>query len=199
MPTKNPTPAPSTQKPLATGSCLCKSIQYTLTAPPIYSAICHCPNCRKTSGSAFATNCRFPKPGLHVHPFAPSSSTTDTTPTTTTTNNDKNTTDNANNDNGNIHLRTYEDSDTVSGATFSRQFCGRCGSSLFASSDREPDVVLVATGSLDRGDRGWGSAAGFADETLRPRVEFFRGEKRGWMEEWRREGQGEGEGDGEGG
>lgn len=59
-------------------------------------------------------------------------------------------------------------------------------------------MVLVATGSLDRGGGGWGGAAGFADETLRPRVEFFSGEKRGWMEGWRREGEGQEEGDGDG-
>lgn len=41
----------------------------------------------------------------------------------------------------------------VSSEHVTREFCGRCGSPLFWSSDEEPDVVGVALGTVD-GDPG---------------------------------------------
>ena len=38
------------------GGCQCGSLRYELTAPPITIACCHCTNCQKISGSAFAIN-----------------------------------------------------------------------------------------------------------------------------------------------
>ncbi|RVX73845.1 hypothetical protein B0A52_02735 [Exophiala mesophila] len=39
-----------------TGGCYCGLITYTLTASPIFVNCCHCRNCQKLSGSAFAIN-----------------------------------------------------------------------------------------------------------------------------------------------
>lgn len=38
------------------GSCLCGSVSYKLTAAPLLTAICHCTHCQKQSGSAFSIN-----------------------------------------------------------------------------------------------------------------------------------------------
>ena len=70
-------------------------------------------------------------------------------------------------------MRTYNDSDTVSGATLSKSFCGVCGSILFAENDRHEDVVFVASGSVD---------AGLDDEDLKPKVEYFCKDRRAWMD-----------------
>ncbi|KDQ52658.1 hypothetical protein JAAARDRAFT_39927 [Jaapia argillacea MUCL 33604] len=41
------------------GSCLCRRVQYELTGSPFHVTICHCENCRKTTGSAFMSNALF--------------------------------------------------------------------------------------------------------------------------------------------
>jgi len=38
------------------GTCVCKTITYTLTAPPMITHCCHCTYCQKETGSAFALN-----------------------------------------------------------------------------------------------------------------------------------------------
>jgi len=39
-----------------TGECLCGLIKYEITGRPFRVANCHCDDCRKVTGSAFATN-----------------------------------------------------------------------------------------------------------------------------------------------
>lgn len=39
-----------------TGSCLCGAVRYELTQEPAWAHNCHCSRCRKTRGSAFASN-----------------------------------------------------------------------------------------------------------------------------------------------
>jgi len=36
------------------GGCACGAVRYELTEEPIFQLICHCTDCRKASGSAFA-------------------------------------------------------------------------------------------------------------------------------------------------
>ena len=43
-----------------TGKCLCGAVQYELSQRPVWSHNCHCSRCRRTSGSAFASNLFFP-------------------------------------------------------------------------------------------------------------------------------------------
>jgi hypothetical protein len=38
------------------GSCLCKRVTYSVTADPQAFYLCHCSQCRKVTGSAFASN-----------------------------------------------------------------------------------------------------------------------------------------------
>ncbi len=36
------------------GSCLCGNITYTCSSVPLFSALCHCSACQKSTGSAFS-------------------------------------------------------------------------------------------------------------------------------------------------
>ena len=38
-----------------TGGCLCGAVRYTAEADPAHAGICHCRDCQKFTGSAFAT------------------------------------------------------------------------------------------------------------------------------------------------
>lgn len=39
-----------------TGGCLCGALRYRISAPPLFVYNCHCTNCQRTGGGAFATN-----------------------------------------------------------------------------------------------------------------------------------------------
>ncbi|KAJ7880058.1 DUF636 domain-containing protein [Mycena olivaceomarginata] len=51
-------------------------------------------------------------------------------------------------------LRKYDDNDTTSGNTLTRQFCANCGSSLFMSSPAKPEEITVSLDAVD--DHAWG-------------------------------------------
>lgn len=36
------------------GSCFCRSVSYTLSAPPVLSAYCHCTNCQRLKGAYYS-------------------------------------------------------------------------------------------------------------------------------------------------
>jgi hypothetical protein len=38
------------------GSCFCGEVKYRLTSPPMFVNCCHCTDCQKQTGSAFAIN-----------------------------------------------------------------------------------------------------------------------------------------------
>ena len=42
-----------------TGGCLCGAIRFEVNGEPIREAMCHCDDCRRVTGSAFATNIFF--------------------------------------------------------------------------------------------------------------------------------------------
>jgi hypothetical protein len=44
-----------------TASCRCGQLKATLTGDPVRVSVCHCLNCKKRSGSAFAVQARWPK------------------------------------------------------------------------------------------------------------------------------------------
>jgi hypothetical protein len=37
------------------GGCICGKVTYSGTAEPIFTGVCHCKNCQKASGTAFAS------------------------------------------------------------------------------------------------------------------------------------------------
>jgi hypothetical protein len=44
-----------------TASCRCGKLSATVTGEPVRVSVCHCLNCKKRSGSAFAVQARWPK------------------------------------------------------------------------------------------------------------------------------------------
>ena len=48
------------------GRCLCGAIKYNCAAPAVMTALCHCTNCQKQSGSAFSINVGIPKGALQI-------------------------------------------------------------------------------------------------------------------------------------
>ncbi len=49
-----------------TGSCLCGAVRYEVTGEPVRVAQCHCDDCRRATGSAFATNVFVEENNLNV-------------------------------------------------------------------------------------------------------------------------------------
>lgn len=43
------------------GGCLCGRIRYAVSGPPVRTGLCHCADCRKTSGSAFVAFAVWPR------------------------------------------------------------------------------------------------------------------------------------------
>jgi hypothetical protein len=48
------------------GSCLCQSVQYSITGNDKGAVLCHCNNCQKTTGSAFANNYRYTRAQITI-------------------------------------------------------------------------------------------------------------------------------------
>jgi hypothetical protein len=49
-----------------TASCRCGKLRATVTGEPVRVSVCHCINCKKRSGSAFAAQARWPKPSVRI-------------------------------------------------------------------------------------------------------------------------------------
>ena len=45
----------------ASGECLCGSVKYTITSPPVRMGQCHCDDCRKSTGTGHSSNAFFKK------------------------------------------------------------------------------------------------------------------------------------------
>lgn len=97
------------------GSCLCGAVHYELRARPKALAHCHCSQCRKSHGAAFASYASVLRSDLQVTQGAEA-------------------------------ITAYPSSESVL-----RQFCSRCGSSLFWSKSQgeHADWISVALGTLD--------------------------------------------------
>ncbi|ROH86481.1 GFA family protein [Stagnimonas aquatica] len=48
------------------GSCLCGGVRYVLRAPLTEIGLCHCQQCRKANGSAFAANAPVPEAAFQL-------------------------------------------------------------------------------------------------------------------------------------
>lgn len=48
------------------GGCRCGKVRYEATADPIFTGVCHCTSCQKSTGSAFATVVALPTAALTV-------------------------------------------------------------------------------------------------------------------------------------
>ena len=94
-----------------TGGCLCGAVRYEASEPPFWAGHCHCQNCRKHTGAAFATDAMFRAANLTWLSQEP----------------------------------TYYKSLEIC----ERGFCPTCGSTVSARFYKEPDIVVMAAGSLD--------------------------------------------------
>ncbi len=52
--------------PSISGGCLCGKVRYRAEAEPVFVGLCHCRDCQKFTGSAFALVVAVPKPALTV-------------------------------------------------------------------------------------------------------------------------------------
>lgn len=50
-----------------TASCRCGKLSVTVSGDPVRVSVCHCLNCKKRSGSAFAVQARWPKEHVNIH------------------------------------------------------------------------------------------------------------------------------------
>ncbi|MGH7031287.1 MAG: GFA family protein [Stellaceae bacterium] len=48
------------------GGCLCGKVRYSADAEPTFVGVCHCKNCQKGTGAAFAAVVALPKPAVSV-------------------------------------------------------------------------------------------------------------------------------------
>lgn len=69
-------------------------------------------------------------------------------------------------------MKLYEDRGSDSGFSIRREFCGECGSQLFARSARNESGVAVTSGTMMDGGAEW-----------EPKMEFFCKRKAGWLGE----------------
>ena len=49
-----------------TASCRCGQLRATVTGEPVRVSVCHCLNCKKRSGSAFAVQARWPRDQVDI-------------------------------------------------------------------------------------------------------------------------------------
>jgi len=52
--------------PAMTGGCLCGNVRFRADAEPVFVGLCHCRDCQKFSGSAFAMAVGLPKSSVTV-------------------------------------------------------------------------------------------------------------------------------------
>ncbi|MDX1428688.1 MAG: GFA family protein [Rhodothermales bacterium] len=116
------------------GCCLCGRVEYEIGGAPLGTNYCHCRQCRKASGSAFATNAAFEKTIFRVV-------------------------------RGEDLITAYESSPGKL-----RHFCAGCGSPIYSSSSKSPDVVYVRVGTIDD------------DEGVRPDIHIHVSSKAPWYE-----------------
>lgn len=50
-----------------TGACRCQQLRVVCTGDPVRISVCHCLECQRRSGSAFATQARWPTESVRIH------------------------------------------------------------------------------------------------------------------------------------
>ncbi|KAF2659902.1 hypothetical protein K491DRAFT_775153 [Lophiostoma macrostomum CBS 122681] len=51
---------------MAQGGCMCGNVRYSVEGDPVKTALCHCTDCRKITGSTYSTNAIYPEGGFKV-------------------------------------------------------------------------------------------------------------------------------------
>ncbi len=55
-----------TEKPFATGRCLCGAVSFSVAAPPLLMVQCHCTDCQRISGGGHLSIARFKSDGVTI-------------------------------------------------------------------------------------------------------------------------------------
>jgi len=71
---------------------------------------------------------------------------------------------------GEDKLKRYEDSDTTTGNTLSRYFCGECGSPIYLMNPQVPGLVVLYSGCMEG-----------KEHHTKPKGELFTHNRRGWF------------------
>ncbi|QDS69823.1 hypothetical protein FKW77_010527 [Venturia effusa] len=121
------------------GSCLCQFIRYTIEGTDKGAVLCHCSNCQKATGSAFANNHRFTRAQITITQ-------------------------------GGDIIKAYKDSNTLTGNTLTRWFCGDCGSPIYLENEKFKGLVILYSGCIE-GDLG----------QVQPSGELFAHNRRKWF------------------
>ncbi|HIO92544.1 MAG TPA: GFA family protein [Leucothrix mucor] len=53
-------------KPFATGKCLCGKVTYTISSEPLRMGQCHCEDCRRSTGTGHASNAFFAEDSVKI-------------------------------------------------------------------------------------------------------------------------------------
>lgn len=62
--------------PVVEGRCLCGAVNYSCDAEPLFAAVCHCRDCQRSTGSAFAVVVGVQEAALSLHGDEPGISRT---------------------------------------------------------------------------------------------------------------------------
>lgn len=125
------------------GHCLCGAVQYKLVGDPLYNVICHCPNCRRTSGSTFVTAGIYPKTVSALLDTASRRSCS------------RQFLQNFTIVSGEDSITCYKDTSTDSGTPLMRNFCKVCGSKVFSTTKLRDDIVSIPAGTLETAGQDW--------------------------------------------
>ncbi|KAF2724730.1 hypothetical protein K431DRAFT_281681 [Polychaeton citri CBS 116435] len=153
-----------------TATCMCKSIQLTLQGLPSATWLCHCCNCRKLTGTLFATQVSYKPEQVTLVDTHKS-----------------------------LHKYSFEHPDHPDPRTAPKPntaWCGRCGCPVWCDLDGYGGIwYLIRYGLIDAEDEAAskvleGAVGGDVDSgrAFRPGLEFFCKRKPGWAKEWKVEG-----------
>lgn len=117
-------------------SCACGAIRLRCSGEPVRISVCHCLECQRRTGSAFAAQARFPKERVEFLSGEPK-----------------------------IFTRAPGDE----GGRAAQRFCPDCGSTVWYTTDAQPDLIAVTLGS-------------FADPSFPPpRFSVYEERKHAWV------------------
>ncbi|EIW81588.1 hypothetical protein CONPUDRAFT_105019 [Coniophora puteana RWD-64-598 SS2] len=110
-----------------TGGCLCRANRYEITpSRRLEIDVCHCIDCQKSSGSAFAANIRVSSSEFRL--------TKGGTPDV---------------------LGAFHSRNTLSGNEVVRHFCTKCGSPIYGNATGFDEVVVITSGTMDAPSEEW--------------------------------------------
>ncbi|KAI0817071.1 DUF636 domain-containing protein [Xylaria sp. FL0064] len=123
------------------GSCMCGAIRYQFTGEPAVTALCHCVDCQKWTGSAFTSNAVVPRTAFSVTQgtdiASQASQSSQVLPA--------------------LGTPSSYDVKGASGKINKHFFCSTCGSSLYTELEVMPDMTCVKAGGLDGGAANLGN------------------------------------------